>query len=140
MSADILQFTRRIAGLVLAPNNLTVRETCGNCGCSHKDAGTPFWIFFKGRTICDSCVRLYAPLHYRVANEVSDLWWLTENKRARGIVKAALIKAYKRPGDALGPLQEIVNKPEVRAMIEEARRKDAAQQKDAAQHFEKMPF
>ncbi len=103
------------AGLALAPNNLTMRETCPACGHEHKDANIPFWLFLWDRALCGSCAESIAPRHTHVVRDLASLWCSTD-ERARAIIERAAAAAGN-----LVLVEHIVNESKTRAMIETAR-------------------
>ena len=75
---------------VLSQNNCTVREPCGVCGQSHKDAENPAWLFSRSGTLCGSCAEELAPALYRAARALAVLYWLGDGDgQDREIVKQA---------------------------------------------------
>ncbi|OFW14502.1 MAG: hypothetical protein A3H27_06615 [Acidobacteria bacterium RIFCSPLOWO2_02_FULL_59_13] len=63
----------------LIRNNCTVREPCGVCGRSHKDARVPAWIFSESGALCLGCAEDLAPALLRHALDLEALYWLPQH-------------------------------------------------------------
>lgn len=117
---------------VLLTNNCTVREPCGVCGQSHKDAYWLAWVFSRAGALCDSCAETLAPALYRAACDLSALFGLGDrdgqDEEIVNQVSAMLPRFgstnWDNPPDHAGLLTLLDALP-VRSRIDELIRRDA---------------
>ena len=112
----------------LAQNNCTVREPCGVCGESHKDAESPAWIFSQSGALCESCAAKLVPVLNAATRDLATLHWLGLEEGLVNIACSQLTAPssidWANPPDH-AELLELLDSVPVRARINELRRLEA---------------
>jgi len=126
---------------VLMGNACTVREPCGACGMSHKDAATPVWVFSAHGALCRSCAETLASVMYRAARDLHLLLWLSHRtnwETPEDVELLSWVWNYLSPviqwdnPPRIEPLLNLMNSDKVRRRVDELQRLQVAQ--DAVTH------